>query len=147
MKAEENNINTSLDAEGNVSISSDVVATIASIAAKSINGVSGMLNSFTGGFAEFLGKKNPSKGVKVQIDEKNVRIDMYIIVEYGVKIPDVAWEIQEKTKNEVEAMTGLCVTAVNINIEGVNTSKAAEENAAPANEALDEAPASADEAE
>ena len=59
MKAEENNINTSLDAEGNVSISSDVVATIASIAAKSINGVSGMLNSFTGGFSEFLGKKNP----------------------------------------------------------------------------------------
>ncbi|MBQ9757300.1 MAG: Asp23/Gls24 family envelope stress response protein [Clostridia bacterium] len=123
MAVEETNINTNIDRDGNVCISNDVVATIASIAAKSIDGVAGMFGSLTGGFAELLGKKNPSKGVKVTITDREVKIDMFVIVEYGVKIPDVAWEIQEKTKNEVEAMTGLNVVAVNVNIEGVNTAK------------------------
>lgn len=127
MAVEETNINTNIDSEGNVCISNDVVATIASIAAKSIDGVAGMFGSITGGFAELLGKKNPSKGVKVAITDKNVKIDMFVVVEYGVKIPDVAWEIQEKTKNEVEAMTGLNVIEVNVNIEGVNTSTKKEE--------------------
>ena len=126
MAAEEINVNTNIDSEGNVCISTEVVATIASIAAKSIAGVCEMSGSLTGGFAELLGKKNPAKGVKVTITEKDVKIDMYVVVEYGVKIPDVAWEIQEKAKSEVEAMTGLNVVAVNVNIEGVNTTKAAE---------------------
>lgn len=136
MNIDENNLNTNIDAEGHVSISNDVVATIASIAAKSVDGVAGMLNSLTGGFAEFLGKKNSSKGVKVVIDDTNVKIDMFVVVEYGVKIPDVAWEIQEKTKSEVEAMTGLTVTSVNVNIEGVNvTKKEAEAEKAAVDEA------------
>jgi len=141
MAVEETNLNTNIDKEGNVCISNDVVATIASIAAKSIEGVSGMFGSLTGGFAELLGKKNPSKGVKVTISDRDVKIDMYVIVEYGVKIPDVAWEIQEKTKNEVEAMTGLNVVAVNVNIEGVNTAKKDEEEVKTeetADEALEE---------
>ena len=123
---EEKVLNTNIDKDGNISISTDVIATISAIAAKSIEGVSGMVNSITGGFAELLGKKNPSKGVKVTLNGKDVKIDMFVVVEYGVKIPDVAWEIQGKTKNEVEAMTGLNVTAVNVNIEGVNTNIAAE---------------------
>ena len=94
-----------------------------------------MVNSLTGGFAELLGKKNPSKGVKVSISGKDVKIDMFVVVEYGVKIPDVAWEIQGKAKNEVEAMTGLNVVSVNVNIEGVNTSVCeTEANEEPANE-------------
>ena len=140
MSVEEKNINTNIDKDGNIAISNDVIATIAAIAAKSIEGVSGMVNSLTGGFAELLGKKNPSKGVKVTVNERDVKIDMYVIVEYGVKIPDVAWEIQGKTKNEVEAMTGLNVVAVNVNIEGVNTTPAeapAETEAVEA-EAIDE---------
>ncbi len=141
MNIDENNLNTNIDAEGHVSISNDVVATIASIAAKSIDGVAGMLNSLTGGFAEFLGKKNSSKGVKVVIDDKNVKIDMFVVVEYGVKIPDVAWEIQEKTKSEVEAMTGLTVTAVNVNIEGVNVIKKDAEPEKTAEVEVEEAPA------
>ena len=124
MNVEEKNLNTNIDKDGNISISTDVIATIAAIAAKSIDGVSGMVSSLTGGFAELLGKKNPSKGVKVVINGRDVKIDMFVIVEYGVKIPDVAWEIQGKAKSEVEAMTGLNVTAVNVNIEGVNTSVA-----------------------
>jgi uncharacterized alkaline shock family protein YloU len=130
MAVEEKNVNTNIDNEGNVCISNDVVATIASITAKSVEGVAGMFSSLTGGFAELLGRKNPSKGVKVTITDKEVTIDMFVVVEYGVKIPEVAWEIQEKTKNEVEAMTGLAVVAVNVNIEGVNTSKKDDEIAA-----------------
>ncbi len=121
MSVEEKNLNTNIDKDGNISISNDVIATISAIAAKSIEGVAGMTNSITGGFAELLGKKNPGKGVKVSINGRDVKIDMYVVVEYGVKIPDVAWEIQGKTKSEVEAMTGLNVVAVNVNIEGVNT--------------------------
>ena len=127
MNVEEKNLNTNIDKDGNISISTDVIATIAAIAAKSIDGVSGMVKSLTGGFAELLGKKNPSKGVKVAINGRDVKIDMFAIVDYGVKIPDVAWEIQGKVKNEVEAMTGLNVTSVNVNIEGVNTSVTSEE--------------------
>ena len=123
MNNNEENMVTNLDAEGHVSISNDVVATIAAIAAKSVDGVYDMLNSITGGFAEFLGKKNPSKGVKVTITDRDVSIDMSVIVEYGAKIPDVAWEIQDKTKNEVEAMTGLNVVAVNVNVDGINMSE------------------------
>ncbi len=121
MSVEEKNLNTNIDKDGNISISTDVIATIAAVAAKSIEGVSEMATSLTGGFAELLGKKNPSKGVKVAINGNDVKIDMFVVVEYGVKIPDVAWEIQGKTKNEVEAMTGLNVTSVNVNIEGVDT--------------------------
>ncbi len=129
---EEKVLNTNIDKDGNISISTDVIATISAIAAKSVEGVSGMVNSLTGGFAELLGKKNPSKGVKVTLNGKDVKIDMFVVVEYGVKIPDVAWEIQGKTKNEVEAMTGLNVTAVNVNIEGVNTNVAEEPEAVEA---------------
>lgn len=138
MSIEEKALNTNIDKDGNIAISNDVIATIAAIAAKSIDGVYGMVNSLTGGFAELLGKKNPSKGVKVTINDRDVKIDMFVVVEYGVKIPDVAWEIQGKTKNEVEAMTGLNVTAVNVNIEGVNTVAAEPETVAEPVEEIDE---------
>ena len=124
MSMEEKILNTNIDKDGNIAISNDVIATISAIAAKSIEGVAGMVNSLTGGFAELLGKKNPSKGVKVNINDRDVKIEMFVVVDYGVKIPDVAWEIQGKVKNEVEAMTGLNVVAVNVNIEGVDTSVA-----------------------
>ncbi len=112
---------------GNVKISIDVVATISSIAASQVNGVAGMYSSFAGGIAEKLvAKKNPSKGVKVEMGEGCVRIDIYIVVDYGVRIPELAWEIQESVKNNVETMTGLSVEKVNIHIEGVSFEKADE---------------------
>lgn len=128
MAIDERNVNTNIDEDGNVCISNDVVATIASITAQEIDGVFGMAGTITGDFVELLGRKNPSKGVKVAVSNREVTIDMFVIVDYGVKIPDVAWEIQEKTKNEVEAMTGLDVIAVNVNIEGINTSQKSEED-------------------
>ena len=143
MAVEKKNINTNIDNEGNVCISNEVVATIASITAKSVEGVAGMFGSLTGGFAELLGRKNPSKGVKVNITDKEVKIDMSVIVEYGVKIPEVAWEIQDKTKNEVEAMTGLNVVAVNVNIEGINITPKVEDT--PKDEEVAEAEAETEE--
>ena len=108
---------------GDVNISNDVVSIVASLAASSVKGVSGMVSSISGGIAELLGKKNMSKGVKVNVNDKDVTLDLSIIVEYGAKIPDVAWEIQEKVKSEVEAMTGLTVVAVNVSVEGVSVPK------------------------
>ena len=108
---------------GSVNISNDVVSIVASLAASSVKGVSGMVSSMSGGIAELLGKKNMSKGVKVSVSDKDVTLNLSIIVEYGAKIPDVAWEIQEKVKSEVEAMTGLNVIAVNVSVEGVNVPK------------------------
>ena len=107
-----------------VKIAPDVVATIAGIATQEIKGVSGMCNTFAGGIAEKLGaKKNPAKGIKVDIKENNVSIDLYIIVEFGIRIPELAWEIQENVKNSVETMTGLSVDKVNVHIDGIDFKK------------------------
>lgn len=108
---------------GGLKISDEVVAIIAGIAATEIQGVAGMSGGIAGGIAEMLGRKNLSKGVKVEVGEKEAAIDLYIIVEYGSRIPDVAWEIQEKVKKSVETMTGLHVVEVNIHIQGVNIEK------------------------
>ena len=102
-----------------VTISEDVVATIAGIAATGVAGVAGMSATIKGGFYELLGKKNLSKGVKAEITEQDVKIDIFILVDYGCKIPEVAWEIQSNVKNEVEVMTGLNVQSVNIHINGI----------------------------
>ncbi len=112
------------ESAGNIKISVDVVSTIAGIAAAEIDGVAGMYGTFAGGIAEMLGaKKNPSKGVKVDMTDKTASIDLYIVVDYGVRIPELAWEIQESVKSNVETMTGLEVLKVNIHIEGVSFEK------------------------
>lgn len=83
---------------GDVNISNDVVSIVASLAASSVKGVSGMVSSISGGIAELLGKKNMSKGVKVNVNDKDVTLDLSIIVEYGAKIPDVAWKSRKRLR-------------------------------------------------
>ena len=117
---EENNV---LDDYGSVKISEEVVAIIAGIAATDVPGVAGMSGGIAGGIAEILGRKNLSKGVKVEVGEKEAAIDLYIIVEFGSRIPEVAWDIQEKVKTAVQTMTGLNVVEVNIHVQGVNFDK------------------------
>ena len=112
---------------GQIKIADEVVGIIAGLAATEVKGVAGMSGGLAGGIAEMLGRKNLSKGVKVEVGERETAIDLYIIVEYGVKIPEVAWEIQEDVKNAVETMTGLNVVEVNINIQGVNIQKESKE--------------------
>ncbi len=108
---------------GSIKITDEVVAIIAGIAAMEVPGVYSMSGGFAGGISEILGRKNLSKGVKVEMGEKQALIDLYILVEYGCRIPEVAWEIQEKVKKSVELMTGLEVKEVNIHIQGVNIEK------------------------
>ena len=81
-----------------------------------------MSGGFAGEISEVLsGKKNLSKGIKVESSEKQTKIDVNIIVEYGIRIPDVAFEIQNRVKKAVESMTGLKVVEVNVHIQGVST--------------------------
>ena len=104
-----------------IKIADDVVSVIAGKAVSEISGVAGMAGGFAGGISEvFSGKKNLSKGIKVDVGEKEVKIDVNIIVEYGARIPDVAFEIQNRVKKAVETMTGLNVTSVNVHVQGVN---------------------------
>ena len=111
------------EGENNIEISDDVVAVIAGMAASEVSGVAEMAGGFAGGISEVLsGKKNLAKGIKVEIlDNKESRIDVNIIVEYGARIPDVAFEIQKRVKKSVENMTGLSVLEVNVHVQGVST--------------------------
>ena len=110
------------DDNGQVVIADEVVAVIAGKAVGEIHGVYDMSGGFAGGISEVLsGKKNLSKGIKVAVTEKDAKIDVNIIVEYGVRIPEIAFEIQTKVKKAVETMTGLKVTEVNVHVQGVNT--------------------------
>ena len=105
-----------------IQISDDVVSIIAGKAVAEAPGVYAMAGGFAGGIQEVLsGKKSLSKGIKVEVGEKETKIDVNIIVEYGSRIPDVAFDIQNRVKTAVEGMTGLKVTAVNVHVQGVNT--------------------------
>lgn len=105
-----------------IEISSDVIAVISGVAVSEVQGVAAMSGGFAGGITEVLsGKKNLAKGIKVDKTETSVKIDVNIIVEYGSRIPDVAFEIQNRVKKAVEGMTGLKVEEVNVHVQGVNT--------------------------
>lgn len=110
---------------GKVKISDEVISIITTMAAGEVAGVHSMSGTLASGIVEFLGgKKSPSKGIKVAMDnEGNVAIEIHISVVYGYKIPDVAWEIQAKVKKAVEEATGLNVTKVNVHVDGVYISK------------------------
>jgi len=130
---EENNENVNLvenilnEEEDNINIAEEVITTIAGIAVSEISGVAEMAGGIAGGITEGLsGKKNLSKGIKAETDGNNVKIDVNIIVNYGVRIPDVAFDIQNKVKQSVETMTGLKVNEVNVHVQGVNIEKTEE---------------------
>ena len=108
---------------GSIRIADEVVGLIAGLAATEIAGIAGMSAGLVGGIAEMLGKKNLSKGVKVEVGEREAAVDLYVIVEYGVRIPDVALRVQENVKRAIESMTGLEVVEVNIHIQGVGFSE------------------------
>ncbi len=110
--------------EDDINISEDVVATIAGMAAQEVKGVASMSAN---GIGEMFGRK--TKGVKVQVGAKDTVIDISITVEYGARIPDIAWEVQNKVKTQVESMTGLNVVSVNVKVQGVNMPKKKNEQA------------------
>ncbi|MCR5559222.1 Asp23/Gls24 family envelope stress response protein [Schwartzia sp. (in: firmicutes)] len=117
--AEDTKVLDKKGALGAVRIADEVVSIIAGLAATEVDGIEGMSGGLVGGIAEMLGKKNFAKGVKVEVGEKEAAIDLYIIVKYGVRIPDVALTVQENVKQAIETMTGLAVVEVNIHVQGV----------------------------
>lgn len=109
---------------GEIRISSDVVSIIASNAAAEVGGITSFGGGIAGNISQVLGRKNPYKGVKVDVTEnRKVNIDLHIVVEYGVRIPDVAWKLQERIKKNVEQMTGLQVEEINVHVQGVSFEK------------------------
>lgn len=110
-------------AYGSVHISEEAVATIVRMAADRIEGIAHAPLSMASGFTEKLGKKNPAKGVKVERDGQEVQIALYIYVEYGVKIPKLAMELQKEVRQAVENMTGLVVKEVNLYVQGISFEK------------------------
>ena len=105
---------------GEVRIASDVVAAIAALAATEIDGVYSMAGNITNELVGKLGMKNLSKGVKVEVTEEHVSVNMALNLKYGYSIPDVCEKVQEKVKSAIENMTGLTVLDVNIKIAGVS---------------------------
>ena len=110
------------NADGTVSFATEVVATIAGLAANEVEGVASMPSS-SGGIAEKFSRKssrNFSKGVRVDIEDNKVAVDVTIIVEYGSPVPDVALNIQENIKKAIETMSGLDVRSVDVHVQGVS---------------------------
>jgi len=108
---------------GTVKIADDVVAMIAGLAATEVEGVSAMAGNITNELMSKVGMKKLTKGVKVDVIERHVTVDLAILMEYGYNIPATCQKVQTKVKAAIENMTGLNVTDVNIRIAGVNMQK------------------------
>lgn len=104
---------------GVVQIADDVVAMIASLATTEVEGVSAMAGNITNELMSKVGMKNLTKGVRVDVLEGNVTVDLAVIMEYGYNIPVTCQKVQRKVKAAIENMTGLTCTDVNIRIAGI----------------------------
>lgn len=126
-----------LEDYGDIRIADEVISIVASLAAQEVPGVLGMSGGLTDGINRFLGKENASKGVRLKFEGKTVNANVYINVEYGSCIPEIALEVQEKVKEAIEAMTGYEVQFVDVNVEGVAKRQATElEKEASSDEAM-----------
>ena len=104
---------------GDIRIADEVICIVASLAAQEVPGVLSMSGGLADGLSKLLGKENASKGVRLKFDGKLVTVNVYVIIEYGYNIPEVALTIQEKVKEAIENMTGYEVQFIDVNVEGV----------------------------
>ncbi len=116
----------SVQEQGSVRISEDVIASIAALAASEVGGVSSLSSGFGSDIAELLGKRNLSKGVKIQFSGDEVSIDIYLLIKYGHVICEVAGKVQESVITAVESMTGLRVKEANIHVTGISFDREAD---------------------
>ncbi|MDD3368426.1 MAG: Asp23/Gls24 family envelope stress response protein [Lachnospiraceae bacterium] len=105
---------------GSVKIADDVVAMIAGLATTEVEGVSAMAGNITNELMSKVGYKSLTKGVKVDVEDGIVAVDLAVTMQYGYNIPITCKAVQEKVKAAIESMTGLTVSDVNIRIAGVN---------------------------
>ncbi|MFB6465867.1 Asp23/Gls24 family envelope stress response protein [Cytobacillus sp. Hz8] len=104
---------------GKVEIAPEVIEVIAGIAASEVEGVAQMRGNFAAGVVERLGKKNHGKGVKVELSEEGIKVDVYCSMKFGVSIPTVAGQIQDNIRQALLNMTALDAEEVNIHIVGI----------------------------
>ena len=104
---------------GVVQIADDVVAMIASLAATEVQGVNAMAGNISNELMSKVGMKKLTKGVRVTVDNGNVKVDLAVTMEYGFNIPEICKQVQARVKAAIENMTGLVCTDVNIRIAGV----------------------------
>lgn len=105
--------------KGSIQISEDVIAVIAAMSTAEVDGIGSLAANIGNDIAEFLGKKNLARGIKVQISENAVTVDVAILVKYGFAIPETAKRVQDAVYNGLDAMAGLTVRAVNVHVGGV----------------------------
>lgn len=107
---------------GAIRIHNEVICAIASLATLEVEGVLGMSTSLAEGLAHILGKKGYDKGVKAEINQDKTKIDVSIVIKYGVNIPEIVSKIQKNVKKNVEQMTGLKLEEINVNVQGIEFS-------------------------
>ena len=107
------------DELGNIHIAEEVLAAVAASAAGEVAGVSGLSANFGSDIAELLGKKNQGKGVRIQVEEEKITVEVSILMTYGHTIPEVGKAVQENVKTTMESITGLDIAAVNVSVAGV----------------------------
>ena len=108
---------------GKIEIAPEVIEVIAGIATSEVEGVTSMRGNFAAGVVEKLGRKNPGKGVRVELAEEGIKVDVYVLMKFGVSIPTVAQEVQDNIRQALLTMTALEVAEINIHVVGVEFEK------------------------
>jgi len=104
---------------GAVQIHNHVIATIARQAALGVKGVVEMSGTFVDGLAGMLGRNPADRGIRVDLEDQSIALELHVVLEFGVRIPQVAWQIQNEVRQAVEQMTGKTVKAVNVIIQSL----------------------------
>lgn len=114
---------------GKVEIAPEVIEVIAGIAANEVDGVAEMRGNFASNVTERFGKKNHGKGVKVELTSDGIKIDVYVVLNYGVAIPTVAQSIQDNIRQAIKNMTALSIEEINVHVVGIQMEQKEETDA------------------
>jgi len=132
MATEENLTMEVVDIQGGkITFAPDVIATIATLAANEVEGIEGMSGTMVEGITGMLNKKSLTKGIKVELNENNVTLDLNVVVKYGYRIHEVSSNLQRTIRNTIQNMTGLNVPAVNVFVQSVAFEKDKDKAEAP----------------
>jgi len=107
--------------QGKVEIAPEVIEVMAGIAASEVDGLSSMRGNFASGMVERFGKRAHGKGVKVELTKDGILIDLYVVLQFGVSIPEVTQKLQTNIRQTIENMTALEITEINIHVVGIQT--------------------------
>ena len=118
-----NAVNLNRDTLGSVQIANDVVAIIAVLAATEVDGITAMAGNISNELMSKVGYRSLTKGVKVDIDNGQVKVELSLRMDYGHNIPSTCAKVQDRVKTTIENMTGLEVVNVNVRIAGVDMLK------------------------